>query len=134
LIIYASGCKKDVPQYSLKVNVNPIGCGTVYLSPPGNTYSEGTEVTLSPSANVYYLFAKWTGSDGSLVTNNKIVMSKDMEITANFDKYQFTLAMSVSPAGSGTVTLSPGGGTYDVGTEVTITLKRAVFICRMDWE
>ena len=34
---------------------------------------------------------------------------------------QYTLSVSVDPAGSGTVTLNPPGGTYDSGTQVTLT-------------
>ena len=72
-------------QYSLNVNIQPVGSGTVNLSPSGGIYEEGTEVTLSPVPESGYTFASWTGTDASSVNSDRIVMSKDMDITANFE-------------------------------------------------
>jgi uncharacterized repeat protein (TIGR02543 family) len=45
-------------------------------------------------------------------------MTDNKTVTANFMKV-YTLTISVSPAGGGSV--SPAGGTYDAGASVTIT-------------
>jgi len=82
-LIVINGCKKE-KEYTLKVNIFPEGAGTVDVSPGGGAYSSGMEVTLNPNPNTDYGFVKWSGTDVSLVNSNKIVMSKDIEITANF--------------------------------------------------
>jgi uncharacterized protein (TIGR02145 family) len=85
ILVVASGCKKEIPQYTLDVSVNPEGSGTVSLSPGGGTYPEGTEVTLAPSAYSAKKFLKWGGPDVSSVTGNKVVMWKNMALAANFE-------------------------------------------------
>jgi hypothetical protein len=77
--------QKGYTYNTLDVSINPEGSGTVSLSPSGGTYPEGTEVTLTPSANSTKKFLKWGGTDGSSVVNNKIVMTKNMAITADFE-------------------------------------------------
>ena len=83
LLVFVASCEPT--EYSLNVNCLPAGSGTVSLSPGGGIYEEGTEVTLSPIPATDYIFTSWSGTDASSVNDNKIVMSKDMDITANFD-------------------------------------------------
>lgn len=82
LLVFVASCTKE---YSLDITVQPANSGSVNLSPSGDPYEEGTEVILSPVPNSGYKFASWSGSDASAVNNDRIVMSKDMIITANFD-------------------------------------------------
>jgi hypothetical protein len=86
LIVFTEGCKKDeeATEYSLNINILPAGSGTVNLSPSGGTYEEGTEVTLTANPGADYTFGSWSGTDSSYVNNNKIVMNKNMDVTANF--------------------------------------------------
>ena len=83
LIIFAAGCKKA--EYSLYVKILPISSGTVDLSPGGGTYTEGTEVTLTPKPGSDYKFISWSGTDASFVSRRMIVMNKNMDLTANFE-------------------------------------------------
>jgi uncharacterized repeat protein (TIGR02543 family) len=71
--------------YTLDVNIQPANSGSVDVFPTTADYEEGTEVMLTPSPNSGYKFDAWTGPDASEVSSNKIVMDKDMTITANFD-------------------------------------------------
>ena len=118
LLLFVTSCKPD--EYFLNVNVLPSGSGTVSFSPDGGIYEEGTEVTLSPIPATDYLFTSWSGPDASSVNDNKIVMSKNRDITANFQA-QYSLQVNILPVGSGTVSLSPDGGIYEDGTEVTLS-------------
>lgn len=87
LIVFSTGCKKDeTAEYSLKVTVLPAGSGTVDLLPGGGTYEEGTEVTLTANPGSDFKFTSWGGIDSSYVSNNKIVMDKNMDLTANFEE------------------------------------------------
>jgi hypothetical protein len=78
----ATGCKKE---YTLRVTILPLAGGTVDLTPSGGTYEEGTEVTLVPNHATDYEFTTWSGTDGTSVNNNKVIMSKNIDITANFE-------------------------------------------------
>ncbi len=118
LLVFAANCETE--EYSLDVNILPVGSGTVSVLPDGGIYEVGTEVTLSPMPNSDFLFESWSGADGSSVNNSKIVMSKDMSITADF-LAQYSLNVNILPVGSGTVNLSPSGGIYDGNTEVTLS-------------
>lgn len=81
LLLLAAKCTKE---YSLDISVQPANSGTVNVSPGGGEYEEGTEVSLSPVPSSGYRFDSWSGSDASSVNNDRIVMSKDMMLTANF--------------------------------------------------
>jgi len=69
----------------LDIKVEPPNSGSVNASPSGGDYEEGTEVILSPVPSSGYKFDTWSGSDASNISGNRIVMNKDMSITANFD-------------------------------------------------
>ena len=90
LLLITSGCKKDVPEpeYLLNVNVLPSGSGMVNMAPGGGKYIAGTEVNLSPTPNGMYKFEKWSGPDSPDIIDNKIVISKDVKITANFFRFK----------------------------------------------
>jgi hypothetical protein len=82
LLLSATSCTK---KYSLDIQIEPPNSGSVNASPGGGDYEEGTEVLLSPAPASGYRFDIWSGSDASDVSNNRIVMSKNMKITAIFD-------------------------------------------------
>jgi hypothetical protein len=130
LIVFSVGCKKDEVQYSLKTSIQPANSGTVDLSPSGANYAEGLEVTLSPKPAAGYQFDKWGGTDASLVSNNKIVMSKNMDIIANFSLSSYSISASVSPANSGTIT---GSGSFNYGQTVSLKAKSAVGYTFTNW-
>jgi hypothetical protein len=117
LLVFVASCTKE---YSLDIAIQPANSGTVNVSPINDLYEEGTEVLLSPVPQSGYEFNSWSGSDASGIVNDRIVMSKDMKITANFQPL-YSLQVNILPAGSGTVSLSPDGGIYEEGTEVTLS-------------
>ena len=59
-----------------------------------------------------------TGDVSGNTPSLKVTLLSDTDAIANFIK-TYLLTITVSPAGSGTVT--PGGGTYDTGTELEIS-------------
>jgi hypothetical protein len=50
-----------------------------------STYPEGFEVTLSPKPASGYKFTAWSGIDASYVNDNKIFISKNIDVIANFE-------------------------------------------------
>jgi uncharacterized repeat protein (TIGR02543 family) len=117
-------------QYTLTVTVNPSGAGTVSLSPAGGTYTAGTVVTLTATANTGYRFSSWGGDLSGSQNPTTITMNSNKSVIANFAQSSgdtggnvttYTLTVNVSPTGAGTVSLNPTGGTYTAGTVVTLT-------------
>jgi outer membrane lipoprotein-sorting protein len=107
--------------YTLTTNVIPAGSGTV--SPASGTYNSGTAVSVTATANAGYHFDHWTDETNATYTANPIsvTMTANKTLTAYFvaNPVTYTLATSVSPAGSATVT--PASGTYNSGTVVSVT-------------
>jgi uncharacterized repeat protein (TIGR02543 family) len=102
--------------YTLTTTVNPAGSGSV--SPGSGTYDDDTAVTLTAVPASGYRFDHWEGDASGNVTAVTVPMNSNKTVTVVFKK-TYTLTTTVNPAGSGSV--SPGSGTYDDGTAVTLT-------------
>ena len=69
---------------ALTVNKNGSGSGSVSLTPPGGTYSLGTVVTLTATADVGSTFMGWSGAcNGSGACS--VTMDGAKSVTATFD-------------------------------------------------
>jgi hypothetical protein len=122
--------------YALSVEKSGTGTGTVTSSPAGidcgtdcsESYMDGTQVTLTPSANSDSLFVGWSGdtdcSDGT------VTMDAARSCTATFDlKPYYTLSVTKIGSGTGNVYSNLGAiscgsvcsDSYMAGTVVTLT-------------
>jgi len=90
--------------------------GTV--STEGGTYEEGTEVNISATANEGYRFTGWEGNT-STEESLTITLNSNQTYQALFELIPTQYALEVTAGEGGTV--STEGGTYDEGTEITIT-------------
>ena len=97
--------------YTLTVNAGTGGA----VSSSGGTYAVGTQVTISATPDSGYSFINW--SDGSTDQSRTITLSDNTSITANFEAITYTLTVNAGTGGA----VSSSGGTYAVGTQVTIT-------------
>jgi hypothetical protein len=118
-----------VKVYSLTAQVNPAGSGSV--TPASATYDESANVTLFAVPAPGYRFDHWSGDVSGNNTSVNVIMNGNKSITANFVK-TYTLTVSVSPAGGGSVT--PAGGTYDASANVTVTAIAATGYIFDHWE
>jgi NOL1/NOP2/fmu family ribosome biogenesis protein len=107
--------------YTLTVNINPSGAGSVTLNPSGGVYVAGTTVTLTAVASSGWVFSSWSGSLTGSQNPATIVMNSSKTVTANFVRSSYTLTVNINPSGAGSVTLNPSGGVYVAGTTVTLT-------------
>ncbi|MDE5559034.1 MAG: hypothetical protein K2I84_00070, partial [Bacteroidales bacterium] len=111
---------RDLEQYTIAVTTDGNGSAT-----GGGTFEEGSNVTVSATANENYYFVEWQDADGStLSTEESYTFKAEGNITvkavfAENNKYAVTLKRSPSSA-AGTVTKTPDG-TYFENDEVTIT-------------
>ena len=100
LLIFSLNCSDDDPiQYELTTEANPAEGGSV--SPVSATYNEGAEVEITATANEEYVFKSWSGDASGNENPIKVVVTDDMVITAEFEKVQYTLEISI--IGEGTV-------------------------------
>jgi len=110
-----------VTYYTLTTSVSPSGGGSV--SPTGGTYAAGSQVTLTAMPASGYGFSNWGGDASGSQNPITITMNSNKSITAYFTTVWYTLTTSVSPSGGGSV--SPAGGTYAAGSQVTLTATPA---------
>lgn len=115
-------------QYTLSVNINPTGSGSVIKSPDKSTYAYGDVVMLTATANPGYTFINWTGSVPNPPNPNssiQITINGNTSITANFRQNlptQYTLTVNITPSSAaGSVTKNPNKQTYGSGEQVTLT-------------
>jgi hypothetical protein len=114
-----------IQQYVLTVNI--VGSGQVTLNPPGGTYDVNTPVTLTAEPAGGWRFGSWSGDVTGTQNPATVTMSANKTVTATFIR-QYILTVYFAGDGSGTVTLTPPGSTYDddtqvaydVGTQVTL--------------
>jgi uncharacterized repeat protein (TIGR02543 family) len=111
--------------YSLVIAPNNAAWGSVTPA-SGTSYTAGTVVSLTATANTGYVFTGWTGSadiSNPANPNTTITMNASKNITANFavtTAPSSPLVIALSNAACGSVT--PASGTfYPAGTVVQLT-------------
>ena len=105
-----------VVRYTLTVTAGDGGGVT-----NGGTFDEGSDVTITATANEGYRFTGWEGNS-STSESLTVTLNSNQTYQALFELIPIVVAeytLSITAGEGGTV--SSGGGTYDEGTEVTIT-------------
>ncbi len=127
-IRYSIGTVGPLACYTLTTGVSPAGGGSIQASPApnctGNKYTAGTQVSLTANPATGYGFANWSGALAGSQNPALLTMNSDKTVTANFSQQCYTLTTNVTPAGSGSVLVSPGpncaDGKYTAGTNVEL--------------
>ena len=115
--------------YTITALANPVAGGTI--TGAGN-YLEGTECTLTAVANTGYTFNNWTLNEVVIDTLATLTFTVTEAATyvANFTIENYNITVTANPAEGGTVT---GSGTYDYGTECTLTATSATGYHFVNW-
>ncbi len=106
-------------EYTVTVSVTPKEGGT---ATGGGVYAYGTEATVVATPADCYDFEGWFVGD-TLVSDNAeytFTVTEDVELVAKFTLKTFEVTVTAEPEEGGVV---DGGGTYDCGTEVTVTAE-----------
>jgi len=123
-IVLMQGEEEGLPPVYYNLTVNPPIGGTIKIDPIRVKYAEGTEVKVKAIPDFGYYFVNWTDSLNTVVEDTSIIMNSNKTITANFaEKTTYTITTEVS---DGNIILSPAGGTYYEGVEVTVLVKANV--------
>ena len=109
----------ELQTYSINVSANPSYAGTVE---GGGTYNFWQQCTVIATPNEGYDFMNWTENGNQVSTNPtySFNVSLDRDLVANFVLQTIEITATVEPAEGGTAT---GGGTYNYGDEVTISVE-----------
>jgi hypothetical protein len=107
----------NVQTFTLTVGKAGAGGGTVTSSPAGiacgadcsQSYTSGTTVTLTAAAAGGSIFGSWSGCNSVSGTTCTVTMSAAKSVTATFNLQFFSLTVTKSGLGGGTVTSSPAG-------------------------
>ena len=103
--------------HTILASANPSEFGSVSGA---GTYLEGTECTLTATANTGYTFVNWT-ENGEMVSTEasySFIVMGDRELVANFALQSYIISASANPNEGGMVS---GANTYNYGTTCTLT-------------
>jgi hypothetical protein len=103
-------------EYSLGVTLD--GQGSVVKNPNQATYTYGTVVQLTATADTGWTFSSWGGDLSGSANPASITMNGNRSVTAYFTQNQCTLTVTLD--GSGSVTKNPDLASYAYGTVVTL--------------
>ncbi|MGD0781020.1 MAG: hypothetical protein ABR954_09650 [Dehalococcoidales bacterium] len=118
-----------VKTYNLVAVASPGQGGSI--SNGSGTFDEGTTITLTATPAVGYRFDHWEGNASGKTPSISMMMNADKAVVAVFIK-TYTLTVTVNPAVGGSV--SNTGGTYDAGSNVTLTATPALGYRFDRWE
>ncbi|HET9327540.1 MAG TPA: kelch repeat-containing protein [Candidatus Eisenbacteria bacterium] len=111
--------------YALATSVAPAGSGTVSRSPNLPSFPPGTQVTLTANPATGFGFINWSGDASGSTNPLTVTMDGPKNITANFTGY--SLNLTITPSGSGTVAKSPNQSVFPPGSQVTLTASTSPF-------
>ncbi|MDO9275603.1 MAG: ice-binding family protein [Lutibacter sp.] len=121
-----------LPEFSVAVSSNPSIGG---LTAGAGIFDQGTAVTVTAIPNVGYTFTNWTdnGIVVSTSANYTFVLIGDRTLVANYTLIppaQFAVNTSALPVAGGSTT---GSGSFDVGSNVTVTATANVGYTFVNW-
>ncbi len=110
----------QLQSFTITATANPTEGGTVT---GGGTYNYGQSCAVNASANEGYVFVNWT-ENGNVVSTNAaytFTVTGNRTLVANFELQTFEITASADPIEAASIS---GGGTYNYGDQVTLTIVR----------
>lgn len=120
--MYAGNSSGDIPEGMCLIYASPNDIAYGKISGSG-LVQLGASVTLTAAPNTGYKFTAWQ-ENGQTVSRDRaytFTATGNRALTAVFEAAA-TIAVSIDPPGGGSAS---GGGTYDIGTSVTVTAAPA---------
>ncbi len=110
---------------SVTLTVSSVGGGSVKLNNTG-PYNYGDVVQLNATPALGWTFDHWSGNLTGSTNPATLAMNGNASVTATFVQLNYTLNVTVSPVGSGNVSLNNTGPYYHYGDVVLFTAVPAV--------
>jgi Fe-S cluster biogenesis protein NfuA len=115
--------------YALTTATDGTGSGAVSLDPAGGTYSHGTVVTATATADTGSTFTGWSGACTG-AGECTVTMTEAKSVTATFGLNQYTIAVVADPATGGNVA---GGGIVNHGATALVTATSSAGYGFVNW-
>jgi hypothetical protein len=117
-----------IQTFVITTSANPVSGGT---SSGGGTFDSGTLVTVTAAPSVGFRFVNWTEGGSSISTSSSYTfnITANRSLTANFIQ-TYTISTAASPVAGGS---TAGGGTYDSGSQATVTATSAAGYRFVNW-
>ncbi|MEE4177502.1 MAG: T9SS type A sorting domain-containing protein [Bacteroides sp.] len=111
----------DLNQYQVGLMSVPEGIG---VQTGAGTYEHGQVASINTTQPYGYTFVHWKEGNTIYSTNPSFeaIITTDREFTAYFEVNQYEVTLAADPEEGGLVS---GGGTFDFGTEITVTAEPA---------
>ncbi|MGB2870165.1 MAG: metallophosphoesterase [Bacteroidota bacterium] len=109
----------QIPAGQYEVRTAVLGEGLVVAEPPGPYYSLNTVVTLKARAAAGSIFDGWSRDATGTDTVTTVTVDGNKSVGATFRKLE-TFRINARTGQHGSVTMSPAGGVYAEGTQVTL--------------
>lgn len=107
------------------------------VTPPTGWYAAQQPITIAETPNTDYLFEGWTGTGlGSYTgsaTTTQLLLRAPITERANFSFHGVCTVTLVAAGEGGTVSITPPGGAYPVGTHVTIRASHPATYVFLGW-
>ena len=133
--------------FTLTQTASPEGSGSVkkeiiygdtntpsYYETQANDFLAGTQLRLTPAANVGYGFSYWGDTNTDLAESKTVTMNADQSVKVNFNEVKHTVTVAAVEngtvalqVGGETVTLTEGKAAIGEGAEVTVMTTPTLF-------
>lgn len=111
---------ESTPCYLL--NIETVGWGDVTASPSAQCYEEGTQITLTATADQGWVFDGWeNGASGSTNPLTLTMGSSAMTVGARFELVDYYITTSIVPDGAGSIDFDPDQTAYHLNDIVALT-------------
>ena len=121
LVALLISCTNDSnTRYRLQTSVSPTASGTV--APASGDFEDGESVELTATPNQHWVFKSWDGDHTGSMSPSSVMMDRDRNVTAIFEKRSYPLVIETEGDGTVTETILQQKSThYDAGARVELS-------------
>ena len=116
--ISVTSCAEKETLFYITTSVIPEGAGVI--TPSSTEVLEGSNVSFKATPNGEYIFTGWSGSISGTTNPQKITVTSDMNVTANFTLRSYPLTLSTEGEGEIIEKVISSRADYTSGTVVEL--------------
>ena len=130
--ISVTSCAEKETLFYITTSVIPEGAGVI--TPSSTEVLEGSNVSFKATPNGEYIFTGWSGSISGTTNPQKITVTSDMNVTANFTLRSYPLTLSTEGEGQIIEKVISTRADYTSGTVVELSAQPSEHWQFSHWE